>query len=338
MNELNQQPNPETAGGTPPSAAQEAPRYTAPVPEPPKKVRRVGTFAFGLTLVAAGVLLVAKTFVPGLDLVTIARLSPAVLVVLGVEVLVYAVRPDVKLKFDFLSMFATAVILLVVGGASCVPLLIRYIGPEYDGTVNRLTRKLENDSYAAVSADPGLKNAIHDVSFHVYLERYLQPDGSVNLDEDGVEAHAYYTLNPVYETAEEFAADCQAIMRDCTKAGVQITEYRFDTWNGNAGDEIRPYFFLNARAPWQSESDLATLAGNVTVQWYYRDGIFSSREELESVLNAATAETAQEESTFYIDGLEMTEEEMQAYFSDRLNESYEAGYQDGLAQQEENRG
>ena len=33
---------------------------------PPKKQRRVGTVAFGLTLVAAGVLLVAKTFVPAL--------------------------------------------------------------------------------------------------------------------------------------------------------------------------------------------------------------------------------------------------------------------------------
>ena len=50
----------------------------------PKKQRRVGTVAFGLTLVAAGVLLVAKTFVPALDLITIARFAPAILVVLGV--------------------------------------------------------------------------------------------------------------------------------------------------------------------------------------------------------------------------------------------------------------
>ena len=297
---------------------------------PPKKQRRVGTVAFGLTLVAAGVLLVAKTFVPALDLITIARFAPAILVVLGVEVLIYAARPDVVLKYDFLSMFATAFILLLIGGASLVPLAVQYLSPEWDGTISRMRSQLEQKVYAAVSADPALQNAVHDTSVNVYGDKYLNADGQMVWDEESAYEYVYFTFNPLYQTAEEFAADCQAVMTACKKAGLNIREYQFDTWNGNAGEDVRPYFTLNVNGPWLSDADVQTLANSVSTQWCYQDSIFSSREELDNFLNVATAETAMEEKTFYFEGQEMTEEELYTYMEERISESYENGYTDGF--------
>ena len=297
---------------------------------PPKKQRRVGTVAFGLTLVAAGVLLVAKTFVPALDLITIARFAPAILVVLGVEVLIYAARPDVVLKYDFLSMFATAFILLLIGGASLVPLAVQYLSPEWDGTISRMRSQLEQKVYTAVSADASLQNVVHDATVNVYGDKYLNAEGQMVWDEDSAYEYVYITFNPLYQTAEEFAAGCQAVMTACKKAGLNIREYQFDTWNGNAGEEVRPYFTLNVNGPWLSDADVQTLANSVSTQWCYQDSIFSSREELDNFLNVATAETAMEEKTFYFEGQEMTEEELYTYMEERISESYENGYTDGF--------
>ena len=69
----------------------------------PKKVRRVGSIAFALVLIAAGVLLMVYQLVPGFNLLKILKFSPVLLIVLGVEMLYYSARPDVKVKFDSVS-------------------------------------------------------------------------------------------------------------------------------------------------------------------------------------------------------------------------------------------
>ena len=69
----------------------------------PKKVRRVGSIAFALVLIAAGVLLMVYQFVPQFDLLKILKFSPVILIALGIEMLVYSARPDVKVKFDWLA-------------------------------------------------------------------------------------------------------------------------------------------------------------------------------------------------------------------------------------------
>lgn len=90
----------------------------------PKKVRRVGSIAFALVLIAAGVLLMVYQFVPQFDLLKILKFSPVILVALGIEMLVYSARPDVKVKFDWLAMLGTAFTLCIVGTAArrhCCP-------------------------------------------------------------------------------------------------------------------------------------------------------------------------------------------------------------------------
>lgn len=46
----------------------------------PKKVRRVGSIAFALVLIAAGVLLIVYQFVPQFDLLKILKFSPVILI------------------------------------------------------------------------------------------------------------------------------------------------------------------------------------------------------------------------------------------------------------------
>ena len=84
----------------------------------PKKVRRVGSIAFALVLIAAGVLLIVYQFVPQFDLLKILKFSPVILIALGIEMLVYCARPDVKVKFDWLAMLGTAFTLCIVGTAA----------------------------------------------------------------------------------------------------------------------------------------------------------------------------------------------------------------------------
>ena len=47
----------------------------------PKKVRRVGSIAFALVLIAAGVLLIVYQLVPQFDLLKILKFSPVILIV-----------------------------------------------------------------------------------------------------------------------------------------------------------------------------------------------------------------------------------------------------------------
>ena len=84
----------------------------------PKKVRRVGSIALALVLIAAGVLLIVYQFVPQFDLLKILKFSPVILIALGIEMLVYSARPDVKVKFDWLAMLGTAFTLCIVGTAA----------------------------------------------------------------------------------------------------------------------------------------------------------------------------------------------------------------------------
>lgn len=68
-----------------------------------KPPRRVGTFTFGVVLVAAGALMLASMFFPKLDFSWALKLSPAILVSLGVETLL-AARNGSRVKYDWVGM------------------------------------------------------------------------------------------------------------------------------------------------------------------------------------------------------------------------------------------
>ncbi len=66
-------------------------------------VRRVGTLTLGLTLVVAGILMLVSLFYPQIDLSLALKLSPVLLILLGIETLV-AARGGGKVKYDWVGM------------------------------------------------------------------------------------------------------------------------------------------------------------------------------------------------------------------------------------------
>lgn len=73
--------------------------------------RRVGTFTFGLVLVATGLGMLAALFLPQLDLTLLLRLSPLALISLGIEVLL-AARDGERLRYDWVGMLLCSLIVL----------------------------------------------------------------------------------------------------------------------------------------------------------------------------------------------------------------------------------
>ena len=78
---------------------------------PVRPARRVGTFTFGVTLVVFGLWMLAALLLPELDLLWVLKLSPLVLVLLGIEVLL-AARKSSAIKYDWVGMLLCMVIVL----------------------------------------------------------------------------------------------------------------------------------------------------------------------------------------------------------------------------------
>ena len=72
---------------------------------PPRRTRRVGTFTMGMCLIVCGVVLLLSVFFPELDLSLVGKLSPVILILLGIEVLAayFTAGDNAKLQYDFAS-------------------------------------------------------------------------------------------------------------------------------------------------------------------------------------------------------------------------------------------
>ena len=136
--------------------------------EPPKKVRRVGTMAFAVLLIAGGVLLLAQQFMPKANLLAVLKFAPVILIVLGIEVLVYSTKPNVKLKFDWLGILGCAFVLVVVGTASLIPLAWRWLGGADRNAEKRIEQQVVDSMYEQLSADPELKASV--TSMHASVD------------------------------------------------------------------------------------------------------------------------------------------------------------------------
>lgn len=74
--------------------------------------RRVGTFTLGICLVVFGVLFLLHLFVKSIDYLLIFHLWPVILILLGVEILCYAIKaPEKHYRYDFAAVL---IILLLV--------------------------------------------------------------------------------------------------------------------------------------------------------------------------------------------------------------------------------
>lgn len=95
-----------------------------------RPARRVGTVTLGLTLVAAGILMLVSLFWPEVDLRGIMKLSPLILVSLGVEALL-AARSGGAVKYDWVGMLLCFVFTIAALCLYSVAWWFTYYAPEY---------------------------------------------------------------------------------------------------------------------------------------------------------------------------------------------------------------
>lgn len=252
--------------------------------EPPKKVRRVGTMAFAVLLIAGGVLLLAQQFMPKANLLAVLKFSPVILIVLGIEVLVYSTKPNVKLKFDWLGILGCAFILVVVGTAALMPMAWKWLGIDNRTAENRLEQQVVDSMYQQLSADPELKSQISSMYATAYFN-HIDPE-----NED-------YTLQPgdtlilhldfrqdAAGNEQEFAANCAAIAQAAKAAGWNFTTMNFGT-EENVGGVYDTY---RAEFPQSFADGLTTeqLAKRVQNGYYYDYYDYDSKEARDNAIKA----------------------------------------------------
>lgn len=91
-------------------------------------VHRVGTITLGGSLIVYGVLFLAHLFFPALDYLMIFRLWPLIFIILGLEVLLGAVRKNVSFLYDKTAVFLTVVLSLYAMGMGIADWVIQNMG------------------------------------------------------------------------------------------------------------------------------------------------------------------------------------------------------------------
>lgn len=242
--------------------------------QPPKKTRRVGTVAFALVLVVAGILLIVYQLVPGFDLMSIVKFSPALLVVLGIELLAYSAKPDIKVKFDWLAILGTAFILCVVGTTAVLPTFWNQYGPDRELAASRMEEEKISQFYTAMAADPAVKARI-DNAYAGVCFNHATSENSYTL-ESGDRCQLNLTFSGEYADATAFAADCMSVMRTAEQAGLGFTRYEFST--SNEMDNANTYGLI-CDAAFPTGLTTEQLTQRVWTSYYYDGSSFSSESE-----------------------------------------------------------
>ena len=239
----------------------------------PKKTRRVGTLAFALVLILAGVLLMVYQLVPRFNLLQIVKFSPIILVVLGIEMLVYSAKPDVLVKFDWLAMLGTAFTLCVVGAAALLPLAVSEWGPARSSAISRIETEKVDALYSALTADPELKAKTGYCGVNVWFNHGA--GGSYTL-QSGDDCVLNATLTGPYADAESFAADCIGIMQLAADKDLGFTSYHFSS-DEDTDDGIS--YYLDCVASYPAGLTAAQVAQRVQASYHYDNNSFSSEAD-----------------------------------------------------------
>lgn len=255
----------------------------------PKKTRRVGTLAFALVLILAGVLLMVYQLVPRFNLLQIVKFSPIILVVLGIEMLVYSAKPDVLVKFDWLAMLGTAFTLCVVGAAALLPLAVSEWGPARSSAISRIETEKVDALYSALTADPELKAKTGYCGVNVWFNHGA--GGSYTL-QSGDDCVLNTTLTGPYADAESFAADCIGIMQLAADKDLGFTSYHFSS--GEDTDDGISYY-LDCVASYPAGLTAAQVAQRVTESYHYDGSSFSSEADRDEYIKTRLHDDIAEE-------------------------------------------
>ena len=242
----NEQPAPVSEPA--PAAEQAAPAPVPVLPAPPRRppVRRVGTVTLGLSLIVTGLAITAYFFVPGFDIVSVAKLAPLVLVFLGAEVLWASARRkgEERLRLDFLAAFVSFVLICASLCAATLPAVWRWYGPDRSSTEERLSDELEEQLHAAFQGQDVL-----DCNGWVNLGGY-EFDREMTLADLRAEDHAgaNITLGGTGANGDEFAARVAAMLPALRDAGVDRAYFYWSDDDESWDLDLDGVFDMNADA------------------------------------------------------------------------------------------
>lgn len=282
----------------------------------PKKTRRVGTLAFALVLILAGVLLMLYQIVPAFNLLQIVKFSPAILIVLGIEMLVYSAKPDVLVKFDWLAMLGTAFTLCVVGAAALLPLAVSEWGPARSSAISRIETEKVDALYSALTADPELKAKTGYCGVNVWFNHGA--GGSYTL-QSGDDCVLNTTLTGPYADAESFAADCVGIMQLAADKDLGFTSYHFSS--GEDTDDGISYY-LDCVASYPAGLTAAQVARRVTESYHYDGSSFSSEADRDEYIKTRLRDDIAEEYANAHDDVYPDDDYVDAEVERRFNEQF----------------
>lgn len=282
----------------------------------PKKTRRVGTLAFALVLILAGVLLMLYQIVPAFNLLQIVKFSPVILVVLGIEMLVYSAKPDVLVKFDWLAMLGTAFTLCVVGAAALLPLAVSEWGPARSSAISRIETEKVDALYSALTADPELKAQTGYCGVNVWFNHGA--GGSYTL-QSGDDCVLNTTLTGPYADAESFAADCIGIMQLAADKDLGFTSYHFSS--GEDTDDGISYY-LDCVASYPAGLTAAQVARRVTESYHYDGSSFSSEADRDEYIKTRLRDDIAEEYANAHDDVYPDDDYVDAEVERRFNEQF----------------
>ena len=282
----------------------------------PKKTRRVGTLAFALVLILAGVLLMVYQLVPRFNLLQIVKFSPVILVVLGIEMLVYSAKPDVLVKFDWLAMLGTAFTLCVVGAAALLPLAVSEWGPARSSAISRIETEKVDALYSALTADPELKAKTGYCGVNVWFNHGA--GGSYTL-QSGDDCVLNVTLTGPYADAESFAADCIGIMQLAADKDLGFTSYHFSS--GEDTDDGISYY-LDCVASYPAGLTAAQVARRVTESYHYDGSSFSSEADRDEYIKTRLRDDIAEEYANAHDDVDPDDDYVDAEVERRFNEQF----------------
>ena len=282
----------------------------------PKKTRRVGTLAFALVLILAGVLLMLYQIVPTFNLLQIVKFSPVILIVLGIEMLVYSAKPDVLVKFDWLAMLGTAFTLCVVGAAALLPLAISEWGPARSSAISRIETEKVDALYSALTADPELKAKTGYCGVNVWFNHGA--GGSYTL-QSGDDCVLNATLTGPYADAESFAADCIGIMQLAADKDLGFTSYHFSS--GEDTDDGISYY-LDCVASYPAGLTAAQVAQRVTESYHYDGSSFSSEADRDEYIKTRLRDDIAEEYANAHDDVYPDDDYVDAEVERRFNEQF----------------
>jgi hypothetical protein len=178
---------------------------------PPKpKVKRVGMFTMALALIAMGTLSALWVFLPNINMLLIARLSPVVLVLLGIEMLVYTMRHKYeRLKFDFISIFIAIILIIISLAGATIP---QILSREYNArsSENKIREQLEIESYALLQSE-GYK--ISYIGWDVNVDRWAH-EREISLENLSASDYVWVSISINNDTElnrQAFADNCKEI-------------------------------------------------------------------------------------------------------------------------------